>query len=952
MSTARSPEWSVECRADDPALAAVRARMSDTTSRPTIALIDASNYLYRAFYAIRGLTGPGGRPTNAVYGFLNMWRKFREMRKPEAVAVCFDRYEKTFREEMDATYKAQRQAMPDDLVPQIDDAKRVCRLLGLAVVEEAGFEADDLIGSNAVAASAAGMRVEIASADKDLFQLVKDPSVVVWHPVQERLLDEAGVTEFFGVPPSRVIDVLALMGDSSDNIPGVRGIGEKTAKELVSTFGSLDDLYARLEEVKGKRRETLENGRESALLSRTLATVRCDRPLPAPPAELLEHFRIRPLTDEATAALAAFYDELGFAKLKKELLESQPAGPEKAAPAQAAHSKSSTLSLFDEEAATAGAPDTARWESTAPGLAALLAAARKAGRVAIHVECAPGAPWPALPLVAVVAVPGGETVPGGEPVAFALDDEGTKTLASLFSGVLVVAHDAKRLFLAADALGIAPPARVEDSMLASYVVSPGLHGHDLAGDARGILDLPPEAVPPLKELAAGAPVTRDVLASETGRKWLVPRVRLPLALLDALAPRLAEGSALRRVLDDLELPLIPVLARMEIAGVAVDRGVLAEMSKEFDGRLGALEAKIHEAAGEPFNIGSPAQLGRILFEKLQYPAVKKTAKTKSWATDSDVLEELAALSTSLVPALVLEWREISKLKGTYVDALPLAVAADGRIHTRYDQAVAATGRLSSNAPNLQNIPVRTEAGRAIRRAFVAPKGRVLVAADYSQIELRLLAHLSGDEALLETFRRGEDIHRATAAKIFGVPLADVTADQRRGAKTINFGVLYGMGPFALATQLGVPRAEAKEFIAAYFERFPRIRACLDSILEKARATGGTETIFGRVRPIPGLHDRNHNVRANAERMAMNAPFQGAAADLIKIAMLRLDAALAREIPEARLLLQVHDELVLECPEALAGKTASLAKATMEGAATLSVPLTVEVGRGRNWAQAK
>jgi DNA polymerase-1 len=925
--------------------------MATPSDRPTIALLDASNYLYRAFYAIRGLTGPGGRPTNAVYGFLNMWRKYRETRKPEAVAVCFDRYEKTFREEMDSSYKAQRQAMPDDLVPQIEDAKRVCRLLGLAVVEEAGYEADDLIGSIAVAASGAGARVEIASADKDLFQLVKDPDVVVWHPVQERLLDEAGVTEFFGVPPSRVIDVLALMGDSSDNIPGVRGIGEKTAKELVTAFGSLDDVYARLDEVKGKRRETLANGREDALLSRTLATVRCDRPLPAAPEDLLEHFRIRPLTDEAAAQLAAFYEELGFAKLRKELLESRPGGSEKAAPAPpGASTAPSTLSLFAEEAGPARATDLARWESSAPGLAALEASARKAGRAAVHVESGPGAPWPAPPLAAVVAVPDGETV------AFALGsspgDAGTRTLAALFRDVSLVAHDAKRLFLAADALGIAPPARALDSMLASYVVSPGLHAHDLAGDARGILNLPPEAVPPLRDLTGPAPVTLDLLASEAGRKWLTPRARLPLALLEALAPRLHEGSPLRRVLDDIELPLIPVLARMEIAGVAVDRGVLAEMSKEFDGRLAALEAKIHEAAGEPFNIGSPAQLGRILFEKLLYPAVKKTAKTKSWATDSDVLEELAALSTGPVPGLVLEWREIAKLKGTYVDALPLALAADGRIHTRYDQAVAATGRLSSNAPNLQNIPVRTEAGRAIRRAFVAPPGRLLVAADYSQIELRILAHLSGDEALLETFRRGEDIHRATAAKIFGLAPADVTPDQRRGAKTINFGVLYGMGPFALATQLGVPRAEAKEFIAAYFERFPRIRACLDSVLEKARATGGTETIFGRVRPIPGLHDRNHNVRANAERMAMNAPFQGAAADLIKIAMLRLDAALAREIPEARLLLSVHDELVLECPEALAGKTAALARATMEGAATLSVPLTVDVGQGRNWAQAK
>ena len=719
----------------------------------TLALLDASNYLYRAFYAIRGLTGPGGRPTNATYGFLNMWRKYREVRKPDAVAVAFDRYEKTFREEMDATYKAQRQAMPDDLVPQIEDAKRLCRLLGLAVVEEAGYEADDLIGSIAVAASGAGVRVEIASADKDLFQLVKDDAVVVWHPVQERLLDEAGVTEFFGVPPGRVIDVLALMGDSSDNIPGVRGIGEKTAKELIGTFGSLEHIYERLEEVKGKRKETLAAGREDAFRSRALATVRCDRPLPAAPEDLLEHFRIRPLGDEARDNLGAFYEELGFSKLRKELLETRSNAPAKAA-------APATLTLFDEEAVAARRDETPRWITDAADLDALVAAAQKTDRAAVHVECGPGSPWPAPPLAAVVAVPGGETA------AFALDEAGTRSLGEIFARVRVVAHDAKRLFLAADALRIAPPARVTDTMLASYVVSPGLHAHDLGGDARGILDLPPEAVPPLKELAGGEAVTLDVLASEAGRRWLAPRARLPLALMDALLPRLGEGSPLARVLEDIELPLVPVLARMEIAGVAVDRGVLAVLSREFDARLGALEEKIHEAAGEPFNIGSPPQLGRILFEKLGYPAVKKTAKTKSWATGSDVLEELAALSSGPVPSLVLEWREISKLKGTYVDALPSAIAKDGRIHTRYDQAVAATGRLSSNAPNLQNIPIRTEAGLAIRRAFVGAPGCVLVAADYSQIELRLLAHLSGDEALLETFRRGEDVHRATAAKIF------------------------------------------------------------------------------------------------------------------------------------------------------------------------------------------
>jgi DNA polymerase-1 len=905
----------------------------------TLALIDASNYLYRAFHAIRGLSGPGGRPTNAVYGFVNMWRKYAAERRPEAVAVAFDRHEKTFRHDLDAAYKAQRAAMPDDLVPQIEDAKRLCRALGLAVVEEPGYEADDLIGTLAQMASKEGLRVEIASADKDLFQLVEDDRVVVWHPQQEKLLDAKGVTEFFGVPPERVVDVLALMGDTSDNIPGVRGIGEKGAHELVAAYGSLEEIYGHLADLKGKKRETLEKGKDDAFRSRVLATVRRDAPVPVAAGEILERFRIRPLDAAARKELLAFYEELGFVKLKKELLESRTN-----------EAMERPGDLFAEAAAPASPREGAlRWETSAASLDAFVAAARAAGRVGLHVECGPGRLFPAAPLVAAAALP------AGEGVAFPLtSDAGRSALAKLFDGgVLLVAHDAKRLLLAANALGLAPPARLADVMLESYVVSPGLHAHDLAGDARVLLDRSPDTVPQLKDVTGGTGLSRaEELSSEACLAYLSPRARLPLLLQDALGPKLEPGSPLRQVLETIELPLVPVLARMEIAGVLVDRPVLATMSKDFEARLARLEKEIHEAAGESFNIASPPQLGRVLFEKLGYPSLKKTARTKSYATGSEVLEELAALSPGPVPRLVLEWREISKLKGTYVDALPECIAGDGRIHTRYDQAVAATGRLSSNAPNLQNIPVRTEGGRAIRRAFVAPQGSVLVAADYSQIELRILAHLSADEALIDVFRRGEDIHRATAARIFGTGPEKITADQRRSAKTINFGVLYGMGPFALAGQLGVPRAEAKEFITAYFDRFPKIRRCLDAILEKARATGGTETIFGRVRPIPGLSDRNHNVRANAERMAMNAPFQGSAADLIKKAMVELDQALARTIPSARLLLQVHDELVLECREADARSTAALAKATMEGAAALSVPLTVDVGTGRNWAEAK
>lgn len=895
--------------------------MSD---RPTLALIDASGYLYRAFHAIRGLSGPGGRPTNATLGFANMLAKFRKARKPDAIAVCFDRHEKTFRHEMDANYKAQRSAMPDELVPQVEDTKRLCHLMGLAVVELPGFEADDLIGTLACRAAEAGLAVEIASSDKDLFQLVKDGTVAVWHATHEHVLDSAGVKELFGVPPERVVDVLALMGDSSDNIPGVSGIGEKGARELVTAFGPLEAIYERLEEIKGKRKENLEKGRADAFRSRELATVKCDVPIQGE-GELLDRYRPKPLDTDGVQSLSAFYDALGFSKLKQDLLL---ATPEAAA---------SVVRV------SAPAGETARWETSAAKLEALVAAARSAGRASIHLECAPGKPYPAEPQAAAVAVPEGEIV------AFPLDERGRGVLATLFSDTLVVAHDVKRLFLASNVLGLAPPRRFEDAMLASYVLAPGLHAHDLVGDAHAVLDRAPESIPSAKDVVGAGALSLDALASEAGGKYLGPRAALPLALLEALGSRLAP---LREVLDEIEYPLVPVLARMEVTGVAVDRGVLAQMSKDFEKRLLTLENQIHGAAGEGFNVGSPSQLGKILFEKLGYPVVRKTTKTKSYATDSDVLLELASKNLGPLPALVLEWREVSKLKGTYIDALPNHIAADGRIHTRYDQAVAATGRLSSNDPNLQNIPIRTEAGREIRRAFVAPKGRLLVAADYSQVELRLLAHLSGDEALVEVFRKGEDIHRATAAKVFGIAPELVTPDQRRGAKTINFGILYGMGPFALAGQLGVSQADAKAFIQAYFDRFPKIRSTLDVILAKARQNGMTETIFGRVRPIPGLSDRNFNVRSNAERMAQNAPFQGTAADLIKKAMIALDAALLTEIPTARLLLQVHDELVLECDAEDVKRTAALARKTMEGAADLLVPLTVDVGSGQSWKDAK
>lgn len=937
--------------------------------KKTLALLDASGYIYRAFHAIRPLTAPDGRPTNATFGFATMLRKLLSQRRPDAVAVCFDRPEKTFRHEMDPEYKATRASMPDDLVPQVADVKALCRAMGLAVVEEPGFEADDLIGTLAEKGARAGLKVEVVSADKDLFQLVRGGEIAVWHPVHEKLLDEAGVAGLFGAPPERVIDVLGLMGDSSDNIPGVRGIGEKGAKELVATFGSLEEIYARIGELKGKRREALETGRDDAFRSRELATVRRDAPVPGGESgeSLLAAFGLPPADLER---LAAFYEELGFFRLKKELLESTglagaaPTAGAVASPAPAATSGGAPPGAESGGAAEPGLPgvsETAKanlgelpvWETSAEALDTFLARTVEAGLAGLHVESAPGRPFPPEPIALVAALPGGGLV--AAPLAGDGAGAGRAFLARLLAhpGIEVVAHESKRIHLAAAALGIAPPARVFDVMLAAYVDGPGLHAHDLAGDARASLGRDPSTVPAPKDVAGSdAFETAAELSTDAGLSYLAPRALLPLALREVLLARLSARPASLRVYEELELPLVPVLARMELTGIAVDPSALSALSVDLGARLAQLEKEIHAAAGEVFNVGSPPQLGRILFEKLKYPVLKKTAKTKSYATGSEVLEELAVRGVGPLPGLVLEWRELSKLKGTYVDALPRHVARDGRIHTRFDQAVAATGRLSSNDPNLQNIPVRTEAGRAIRKAFVAPPGRLLVAADYSQVELRLLAHLSGDAALIETFQRGEDIHRATAAKIFGIDPGLVSSDQRRGAKTINFGILYGMGPFALAGQLGVPQAAAKSFIAAYFERFPSIRACLDGILARARETGATETILGRLRPIPGIVDRNHAIRANAERMAMNAPFQGSAADLIKKAMPELERRLVSAFPSARLLLQVHDELVLECDAADAPGVAALAKETMEGAASLAVPLTVETAAGANWAAAK
>lgn len=837
---------------------------------PRLLLVDGHSNLYRAFYAIRSpLAAPDGTPTGAAYGFLRMQHKMLRELEPTHVAVAFDVGKETFRTRLFERYKAHRPPMPDDLQVQIPLTQEALALLGVTVLIEPDVEADDVIGTIAERAAASGFDVVIASTDKDLMQLVRDPSVKMWHTRLERLLDERGVEEVFGVPPAKVGEVLTLMGDSSDNIPGCPGIGEKGAKELISKWGTVDAVYEHLEEVTPPRaRKALTENREVVELSRQLVRIRTDLAI----KETLEGLARRP---PQLPKLAEFYRRVGFTSL---LAEIEPKG--RGAPAPAAARE---VSL--DEIATLLAK---------PGAAVAFAGDR-------------------------LAAAAGEEL----AVALAPPEEIARALSPRLGGLWC--HDAKGLIAAIRDAGGAPAAVPRDAMLAGYLLAPGES-----------MELPALC----RRLSVALPANESV----------EERARAVAALAPTLAKRL-KGEKLVEVLETLELPLVPVLEEMERHGIRLDMAVLEELSRRLSSSLAELEREIHAEAGGSFNINSPHQLAEVLFERRGLPVLRRTAKTKAPSTDADVLAELQARGHRL-PSLLLEYREQSKLKSTYADALPKQVGTDGRVHTRFNQAVAATGRLSSSDPNLQNIPVRTEMGREVRRAFVADEGHVLLAADYSQIELRVLAHLSQDPALEQAFERGDDIHRATAALVFGVSPELVGPDQRRAAKTINFGLIYGMGAYALARELGVTNAEAQKFIEAYFARLPKVREYLDSTKEQARSTGKVTTLFGRVRWIAGLDSTNSQVRGNAERQAINAPVQGTAADLMKLAMIRLHAALAEHALPARLLLQVHDELVLEVASKAASEAAALAKDVMEGVARLRVPLKVDIGTGLSWASTK
>jgi len=887
----------------------------ESTALPRLYLIDGYSNIFRAFYAIRNLSNSRGEPTNAVYGFVQMMRKLLREDNPELVGVALD-VGKTFRSEKYEAYKANRTPMPEDLASQIPYVRRALEAYRIPALELKGYEADDVLGTLARRAADAGYQVVIVSADKDLMQLV-EPRVSLYHTGRNKLYGPADVEEDFGVPPSKVADVLGLMGDSIDNIPGVPGIGDKGAKSLIKEYGSLEELLARASEVSKKTyREGLQQHADQARLSKELSTIHTDLDVPFDP-EALRH------DPPDQDALRTLFTELEFFSLVEELKATAAEQAGAVPPAQEAMTAAewidATSAYLDKE----GAGEL---------YAAVLGEEHPLG----------------------LAVAGeAETT----PVVYAdFRRDGMKdvVLASLARWIEtpkihVAGHNLKEVLRLCEA-GALCQAALFDAMLVSYLLKPSIHGHSL--DELALERLGRKAIT-AKE--AGWDKGQEPAVGDSRlAAFAAERVAFARSMAAAMRKELAAAAGetgLAAVYAEIEIPLVPVLVGMEEEGIRLDVDFLKDMSAELGKELAELEEAIFKQAGEKFNLGSPQQLGFILFEKMQLPVLKKTQKTKSYSTNAETLEELASRGYEIA-TLLLRYRELSKLKSTYIDALPALVGPDGRLHTRFNQAVAATGRLSSANPNLQNIPIRTEMGQRIRKAFVAGPGNLLVVADYSQIELRILAHIADEQALIEAFTKGEDIHRATAATVFGIDPALVTAEQRRAAKTINFGIVYGMSAFGLSQALGISTKEADKFITAYLDRYPGVRRYVEETEKSAEKEGKVATLSGRVRWLPDITSKNRILRESARRMAINARIQGTAADLLKKAMIAIDRRLRTEHPEARLLLTFHDELVVEVPESQAEPIAKIVKEEMEGVAQLKVPLVVDAGWGPSWYEAK
>ncbi len=994
-------------------------------SRPRLFLVDGYALIYRAFFALisRPLVTRRGENTSIAWGIANFLKRLLQTHQPENLAWIHDAGA-SFRDELYPEYKATREKLADDLQADFDTGlERVLQLLrayDVPVLSVQGYEADDVIGTLARQGVDAGFDVVIVSGDKDFHQLVQ-PHVWLLNPgrggpaaVDEQWVGMDNAAARLGVMPERVVDYLALVGDSSDNVPGVKGIGEKGAIELITAYGALEEILAHVDEITKKRpREALQTQADAARLSKTLVTIRTDVPVTFEPERLA-------VSSPDLDALRALYQELEFNSLLRDLPAAGGALSGSAASSVASSASTNTGANGASSAATdigrdaAGATGVAsladtrtvqmrmsesgvavRVDSTytlvdtLDGVAHVIARARETGRLAFDTETAPepDAPIAVDPLRCKLVGLSIAVAPGEAyylPFAHILyDGAGNLSLLSGDVGVAgarlssqttaptnlpniagdemaplralladpavkKIAQNAKYDVLVLRSSGVAIAGLDADTMLMSYILDPGRRSHGLDQLAFEHLGHTMTAYDQMVGKGRNQ-LAFDAVPVDAARDYSCEDVDMTWRLYDVLAPMLAE-SGMQQLFDEIEMPLVAVLADMEWEGIAIDLDWFRSLKVRFQGERERVEQEIYAEAGETFNINSNPQLRTILFEKLGLPVKKKTVSGPS--TDASVLQELAEEGHTL-PTLLMEYRELFKLEGTYIDTLPKLVhPRDQRLHTSYNQTVAATGRLSSSDPNLQNIPIRRELGRDIRRGFVPRSGCLLLAADYSQIELRLLAHLSGDPAFVEAFRAGGDIHKQTAAVIFGVELADVTSEMRARAKTINFATIYGQGAFALARQLKIPQADAKAFIETYFERFAGVKAFLEQCVIDAKARGYVETIFKRRRFVPELRDRNFNVRAFGERIAANAPIQGSAADLIKIAMLRIHAALEGGPLAARMLLQVHDELVFEVPEAEVGALTLLVRQHMEGAATLSVPLVVDVGVGPNWLASK
>ena len=893
------------------------------SERPTAYLVDGSAYVYRAFFAIRQeLSNSAGIPTNAVFGFKNMLQKLMRQEQPDYLAVVFDERGPTFRHEVDPTYKANRKPMPDELAVQLPYIHRLVEALNIPKLSLQGYEADDLIGTLARRYVEQGCDVVVVSGDKDLCQLVTD-RVTILDPSKDQRIGVAEVIERFSVEPERVIEVLGLMGDSSDNVPGVPGVGEKTAKQLLATFGTIEEVLARVDEVKQpKLRERLREHAASARQSRQQVTIDIHVPIETK----LEDLVVEPANIEV---LKALYEELDFR------VDLQALGTESAADPLTVKTYRTILTL-DE-------------------LDAEISALKQSGGFALDTETTSQDPMLA-DLVGIslahtpheaVYIPLRHSylgVPEQLPLEVVLE-----RLRPLFEEPALPKYgqNIKYDYIVLHRHGVTLQGVAFDTMVAGYLLNPSRRANNLDALAREYLNYTPMSYEEVAGKGAKQ-VTFDQVHIDVATRYSAEDADVAMLLTQAQRPRLASHQ-LDRLFHDVEMPLIEVLAALEMRGIMLDTAYLLQMSQHLSVQMEGLLGDIFTLAGEEFNVNSSQQLQQILFEKLKLPPGRKT-KSGGYSTDVSVLEQLAFEHE--LPDHILQYRHLAKMKSTYIDALPQLInLRTGRIHTSLNQTITETGRLSSSNPNLQNIPIRSDLGRQIRRAFVAAPGHVMVSADYSQIELRLLAHFTEDPVLIDAFRQGEDIHSRTAMEVFGVEASAVDGEMRRMAKTVNFGIIYGLSPFGLAQRLHISNEDARKYIESYFDRYPSVKAYLDGIITQAREQGYVTTLLQRRRYLPDIEHRTRMVREAAERTAINMPFQGSAADLIKLAMVHLHQKIEAEHLPCEMLLQIHDELLFEIPEHAVDEMAPWIKDTMEHVWSLEVPLTVDVGQGQNWAEA-